>query len=113
MSSASDESTTEGDDRSYGPLTRGLEKLGSTHEIGHAGARQRNQPDVVLTEVGPTGRRIVEGCLDPGREPACRTKVAPESDHSHLLFQLRVFQPSWAVDNHDDPVGREPLSANE
>jgi hypothetical protein len=55
---------------------------------------------------------VVEGRFDPRSEPACRTKIAPESDHSHPLFQICVFQPSPAVDNHDDPVGRETLSVN-
>jgi hypothetical protein len=56
---------------------------------------------------------MVEGSLDPRSEPACRTKIAPESDHPHPLFQICVFQPSRTVDDHDDPVGREPLSIHE
>jgi hypothetical protein len=56
---------------------------------------------------------MVEGCFDPGSEPARRAKVAPEPDHPHPVFQIRVFEPSRAVDNHDNSVGREPLSIDE
>jgi hypothetical protein len=56
---------------------------------------------------------MVEGRLYPLREPTRRTEIAPESDHSHPFFQICVFQPSRAVDHHDDPVGRETLLIDE
>jgi hypothetical protein len=113
MGSASDESTAKGDDRANGLHAGALEKVRSAYHIGHTWARQGDQPDIVLTEVGPPSREIVEGCFDSCGESACRAEIAAESDHPHPFFQICVFQPSRAVDDHDDPVGGEPFSINE
>ena len=83
--------------------------LQTAYQLGYARGGKPKEPDVILTEVGPTRVGIGEGMEDAGTEPGGGPEVVLEPDHLHRGLEGCIVETSLAVHHDDDSARRETL----
>jgi hypothetical protein len=104
-----DEAPAVGHDGAHRRVDRG-QSLDPGDQVGQARGGQVEQADVVLAEVDPLAARVGGGRLEPGPEPAGRSRIDRKPHHAHGGLEVRVVEPALAVDDDHDVVRPQPLA---
>ena len=108
-----DEPSPVGDHRPYRWARLRVTTLRPAHDVGQPRARKGEEPDVVLTQIGPVHGGVGECTRHPGTETAARAEIARQSEKSDRGLQRRVVESSLPVDHHHHTIGRKTFSLDQ